>query len=80
MIHQEPTIVLPVAAPTPNLPHIYLPIQDQSVPVPPVSPPVPSQRVPVSQPTPPHRVQKEFSTPKPWSSTPPVQNKSTPKN
>ena len=43
------------------------------------SPPVPYQMVPVSQITPPNRVQKESSTPKTWSATPPVQNKYTPK-
>ena len=35
--------------------------------------------VPVPQPTPSQRMQKEFSKPKPLSSTPPVQNKTTPK-
>ena len=43
------------------------------------SPPVPYQMVPVSQITPPNRVQKESSTPKKWSATPPVQNKYTKK-
>ena len=47
--------------------------------MPSVFPPVPYHKVPVSQPTTHQSVQKEVSTPKPCSFTPPVQNKSTPK-
>ena len=61
------------------MPHIYLPVQVQRLILPPVLPNVPSHRLSDSQPTPPQRVKKEVSTAKPLLSTPPVQNKSTPK-
>ena len=47
--------------------------------MPPVLPSVPSHRLPISPRKPPQRVHKEVSTSKPWSDTPSVQNKSTPK-
>ena len=76
---KNPTIVLTVVNPTPTLSHIFLPVKYQRVPVTPVSPPDPYQRLPVSQPTPPHMANKEVSTPKPQSATPPVHNNTTPK-